>query len=190
MALLRARQRAEAVAARKAEIRRRRENAARLVEVGLGSQLRFAGAVDALGLEGDEEEEEEEDFDEAAGDDLPPPLTIGFVGYPNVGERRAVLDSRLSREVVAQAESLTALQRRKVEHDQRASWGHCVQSRCEACCCRIDTWQDEALPNAVAFGRTYALRLPWTRLPFVCRHSRGAGGKRGTAYRPNAGLRL
>lgn len=108
MALLRARQRAEAVAARKAEIRRRRENAARLVEVGLGSQLRFAGAVDALGLEGDEEEEEEEDFDEAAGDDLPPPLTIGFVGYPNVGERRAVLDSRLSREVVAQAESLTA----------------------------------------------------------------------------------
>ena len=81
LAELRARQRLAAVAARKEELRRRREAATRLVEVGLGAQLRFAAAADALGLEGDEDVAEETaseqgDEDGHAGDE-PPPLTIG-----------------------------------------------------------------------------------------------------------------
>ena len=78
IAELRARQRAEALAARKDELRRRREVAARLVEVGLGSQLRFAGAVDALGLEGDEEDATGgEGLSEGSGEEETPPMTIG-----------------------------------------------------------------------------------------------------------------
>jgi hypothetical protein len=76
---LRARLRAEAAAARKDELRRRRDVAARLVSVGLGSQLRFAGAVDALGLEGDEEGDDDSvadlGLDDAAAET--PPLTVG-----------------------------------------------------------------------------------------------------------------
>ena len=85
MAELRARQRAEAVAARKEELRRRRDMAMRLVEVGLGSQLRFAGAADALGLEGDEDDTVEDELGDDHSEEAPP-LTIGFCGYPNVGK--------------------------------------------------------------------------------------------------------
>jgi len=75
---MREKQRADAIAARKEELRRRREAAIRLVEVGLGSQLRFAGAADALGLEGDEEVDSDV-FDDESHADESPPLTIGCV---------------------------------------------------------------------------------------------------------------
>jgi hypothetical protein len=77
-----ARLRFEATAARKEELRRRRDVAARLVSVGLGSQLRFAGAVDVLGLEGDEDEGADDDSSVGEHSDAEvPPLTVGCVFF-------------------------------------------------------------------------------------------------------------
>jgi len=89
---LRSRLREEARAARKDELKRRREMHQRMVEIGLGAHVRFGGQDDALALGEDEDDEEgaamfddeEEEVEQLA------PLQVGMVGYPNVGKSSTI----------------------------------------------------------------------------------------------------
>jgi ribosome biogenesis GTPase A len=91
----------EAVSARREELRRRKEMAERLVEVGLGAQIRYGDQADTFGFEIDPsnlslDEEAIENAAEAAilasieEQEKNVPLTIGMVGYPNVGKSSTI----------------------------------------------------------------------------------------------------
>ena len=103
-----ARQKEADKAARAEELKRRRDMAQRMIEVGLGASLRYGGLADAAGL-GEEDEEEEQaaeqdsDVSESGTGDAggaasgygeeeheDRPLQIGFVGYPNVGKSSTI----------------------------------------------------------------------------------------------------
>ena len=89
---LRSRLREEARAARKDELKRRREMHQRMVEIGLGAHVRFGGQDDALALGEDEDDEEGAamfDDDEEEVEQLAP-LQVGMVGYPNVGKSSTI----------------------------------------------------------------------------------------------------
>jgi ribosome biogenesis GTPase A len=101
-------------AARAEELRRRAIMAQRLVEAGLGAQVRFGTAGDVLGetaeqegkrprrvrIEGaegagdnddeDDDEEEDEEASDSEDEDVRPPLVFGMVGYPNVGKSSTI----------------------------------------------------------------------------------------------------
>jgi ribosome biogenesis GTPase A len=87
---LRTRQREEARAARKDELKRRREMHQRMVEIGLGAHVRFGGESDALALGEDEEDEEGAAMFEDEEDEEDQPLQVGMVGYPNVGKSSTI----------------------------------------------------------------------------------------------------
>jgi ribosome biogenesis GTPase A len=89
---LRARLREEARAARKDELKRRREMHQRMVEIGLGAHVRFGGEDDALALGEDEEDEEGAAmfYEEEVEEELQAPLQVGMVGYPNVGKSSTI----------------------------------------------------------------------------------------------------
>jgi hypothetical protein len=89
---LRARLREEARAARKDELKRRREMHQRMVEIGLGAHVRFGGEDDALALGEDEEDEEGAAMfdEEEVEEEQQAPLQVGMVGYPNVGKSSTI----------------------------------------------------------------------------------------------------
>jgi ribosome biogenesis GTPase A len=86
---LKDRRKEQLMAAREEELRRRKLMTSRLIEVGLGAQVRFGDAKDIEALETADFEETEYD---AAEDDIDAhqPLVVGMVGYPNVGKSSTI----------------------------------------------------------------------------------------------------
>jgi len=190
---LRQRRREEARAARREELRRRRDMHQRMVEVGLGAHVRFGDEDDARALGEDEDEDDLEGEGEGDEDELPPPLQVGMVGYPNVG-KSSTINALLGATSVSHGAQRVAVAATpgKTKHFQTLRLTDEITLCGKYTLTRLVASHDPPispalfLPNPPVSAPRPPRRLPRPRLPVLRADARGDGVQRHPAHRPAA----